>query len=53
MAEIDISQKFISIGCNRTPNSASSSPVSGRFAFGAHNAIALWDPAVPEFNRFN
>jgi elongator complex protein 2 len=46
MPEESIRRTFISIGCNRTPNAADSSRKSGRTAFGAHNTVALWDPAV-------
>ena len=48
MAEESLRQTFISIGCNRTPNAVDSSRKSGRIAFGAHNTVALWDPAVLE-----
>ena len=48
MPEESTRQAFISIGCNRTPNSADSSRTSGKTAFGAHNTVALWDSAVPE-----
>ena len=47
-AEVAVKQRFISIGCNRTPNAADCSKVSGRIAFGAHNTIALWDVTVPD-----
>jgi len=47
-AEVAVRQRFISIGCNRTPNAADCSKVSGRIAFGAHNTIALWDVTVPD-----
>ena len=43
-----VSQRFISIGCNRTPNVADSSNASGRIAFGAHNTVALWNITVPD-----
>jgi hypothetical protein len=46
MTELSVSQKFISIGCNRTPNASDCSLKSGRIAFGGHNTVALWDPAV-------
>ena len=39
--------KFISVGYNRTPNAADWSCVSQRIAFGAYNAVALWEPEVP------
>ncbi len=48
IVEESLRQTFISIGCNRTPNTADSSRKSGRVAFGAHNTVALWDPAVCE-----
>jgi WD40 repeat protein len=41
---VSIAQTFISIGCNRTPQAADVSPRSGRIAFGADCAVALWEP---------
>jgi hypothetical protein len=40
--------RFISVGCNRTPNAADWSTVSDRIAFGAYNAVALWTPEVSD-----
>lgn len=45
-ASIKCVPRFISVGCNRTPNAADWSTVSGRIAFGAYNAVALWTPEV-------
>jgi len=45
---INCFQRFISVGCNRTPNAADWSTVSGRIAFGAYNAVALWTPEVSD-----
>lgn len=44
--QVSVQQTFISIGCNRNPNAAATSPLSGRLAFGAYTTIALWKPGV-------
>ena len=48
MTSLSITSAFISIGANRNPNAADRSKVSGRIAFGAHNTVAIWNPAVPD-----
>ena len=47
MPEMEVIPRFISVGCNRTPETADWSRESGRVAFGAGNCVALWEP-VPE-----
>jgi hypothetical protein len=48
MTPLSVTPAFISVGSNRTPSAAACSKVSGRIAFGAHNTVALWNPAVPD-----
>ena len=52
MTDVAVDQRFISIGCNRTPYAADCSILSGRIAFGAYNNVALWNTTVPDLRSF-
>lgn len=42
---MDVRLEHVGVGCNRVVNAASWGPL-GLVAFGAHNAVALYNPEV-------
>ncbi|GBG67448.1 hypothetical protein CBR_g583 [Chara braunii] len=43
---VDVNLAYVGVGCNRVAHTLAWSSVSGLVAFGAHNAVAIYDPAV-------
>jgi hypothetical protein len=46
---MEVHLDHVGVGCNRVVNAASWGP-SGLVAFGAHHAVALYDPKVSELS---